>query len=786
MRKKLYILALFAIAWSLPSCQYSKHLANGEVLLWKDKVYVNGKSGAPSEAKSILKQRPNSKLLGAEPSVEIYNWGNPENEKSFWRRVGKEPVVLDSAKILRGAEQLRNYYFNQGYFEAETGHQIEYKVGPRNWVSRFFLETLLGKEREVRARVTYYVITGPQYKINKFEQDIETPKLFGLSQFFKKDRLIQEGDYYNASILDQERDRLTLIYRNNGYYTFLKNYIRFEADTAIEGNLVNIKMIIDQKINQIGDSVYYTDHEAYRISDVYIRPDNDYLKSLPPRDTLDFLNYKITSDSLIYEPRYLTDAIHFNSGDQYNYRRERETYSHILGYQAFQSTEIDFKEAGRDSIGPLLKAEINLSPLKKRTFTIEPEVTTTSGNFGINGSIGWTNRNFLGSGEALEVRLNSGLEYQPSATSRVPVQTFEIGGEVSLSFPRFLLPFNTVGLLPKRMQPNSKVSASISRLTRSEFDRETFNITLTYNWQENSRKTHSISLLDVSYSRLFSVDSAGFLNQLDTIQRLAFTSELIYATNYTYQYNQQVDRRYPNPIFFRGSFEVAGNSLATLNEGNETPDRTVQEQIWDVNYFQYFKVELDFRHYWNFNKKNAWVNRVYASTIRPYGNSIISTDSGDVRLPPFSKFLSLGGSNDLRAWPIYRVGAGTSPNTDYDNNRDTTFATGTVKFLFNSEYRFPIYGSLRGAVFIDAGNIWLNGGLEDNQTEFQFDNFLSQLAIGTGVGFRLDLSYFIIRFDIGMKLRDPGLIGTGNEWVAFSQPNFIKNWTYNVALGYPF
>lgn len=771
MLKKLHIAALGAILLTAQGCYYTRHVPDGSKLLWKNEIEVNGKSGVPGSVSNIIKQQPNARFWMFSIGMGLYGYGDG-TDSSFFGRIGDAPVVLDTMKTRTGAAQLQNYYFNKGYFNARSDYEI-----------------LDHRRNQKKAIVKYEIETGDRYFIKDFSMDIGTPEVRELAQYFSDRSLIKVNDPYDAAVLDNERKRLTDILLDHGYYNFPKNYITFEADTFLRGDSVNIQMIIAQKPMQSGDSLYYGNHEKYTLNEVYIRPDNDYLSVDQPDDTTRFLNYNVVYDSLLYKPRYLTDAIHFKKGDLYRSDDIKDTYTHLIGYKAFQLTEIDFFESGRDSNGLLLNAYVKLKPLQKSTFTVEPEATTTNGNFGINGSIGWINRNFLKAGEAFEIRLNSGLEYQANPNSDVPSETFEVGGEISLSFPRFVLPFNTVGLLPKRMRPESQISLSINRLSRFEFDRETFRAKLSYTWKESSKKTHQLSLTDISYSRLFDIDEFFFLS-LSPIQQNAFRSELISATRYSYTYNQQVDPTKVNHNFLQVTGELAGNVLSLLDEGagvgEEDPDFGTRN-ILNVWYSQYFRVEGDYRFYWNFSPGNSWINRVYVGAIFPYGNSVIDTDSGSVRLPPFSKFFFMGGSTDLRAWPAYRLGAGSQANTNYLTGDDTTFATGTIKLLINSEYRFPIYSSLKGAAFIDIGNIWLRGSAESDDPDARFDlsRLLDQLAIGTGVGVRLDLSFLVVRFDIGMKVRDPYLTRTNEEWVIFTQP-FAKNWTYNIALGYPF
>ncbi|MEQ9262606.1 MAG: BamA/TamA family outer membrane protein [Owenweeksia sp.] len=770
----------------LGSCNYTKHVPEGSYILWDNTIYENNNGKAPSEAATILKQRPTGHLLGINMDLAIYNWGNG-TDSSFWSRVGEAPVIFDSSKARASARQLQAYYFNKGYFNATSEFKIDTNDHGRRW-----------------AYVDYFVYTGQQFYVNKLITQFPNDEMKELAEFFKKDTYLTEGMPYDDDLLNKERERLAQIFRNHGYYKFSRNFISFTADTFQAGDSVKVNLLVSKRPVEQGDSIVYEDYEKYHIKDIFIRPDYSYTKKTKPSDTVEFRTYDITYDTLRYKPRYLTDAVHFKKGRLYEQYKVKESYSHFVSYQGFEVTEINFEEAGRDTSGPVLNAEVNLAPKEKRTFTLETEGTTTSGNLGANVALGWVDRNFFKAGEELQIRINTGIDYQASLNSSGRSRTFEIGGEIGVKFPRFVLPFNTVGLLPKRMRPTSRMSLYANRVRRIEFDRETFGFKLNYNWKETELKTHQVDLLDLSYSQI-SI-SSDFQSRLNEIQQIAFNSALISATRYTFTYNQQLDPDKVNYSFFRTSIENSGFTLSALErnlpfgESGEYGVRT----IGGVPYYQYVRLDADYRFFWNFKPKYTLANRVYAATIRAYANSIENRPNGsEVRNPPFSRYLYIGGSNDLRAWPAYRLGAGTQPNTvylpvirnangditepvDYDSDavHDTSFALGTIKFLFSSEFRFPMFSFVKGAVFVDAGNIWLNGGLEDEETDFKFEDFLNQMAIGAGFGLRLDFNFFLLRFDVASKVRDPGLIGRGSPWVIDDQP--LLNLTYNIALGYPF
>ena len=769
---------MLLLAISLASCKYNRHLSEEEYLLWDNEIKLSTGKKPAGEAYSILKQQPNSHFFIFAPNLWIYNLGNGR-DSSFTTRIGQKPVILDEEKAARGARQLQNYYFNQGYFRAAASY-----------------ETKVLRNSQ-KSKVIYHIEPGPRYFVDSISTDIQTPQIQNLYKYSSDQTLLKTGVAFNADKLDAERRRIVEILKNHGFYTFQKNYIHYEIDTVTpdKPHLLNLKLVIDQQQQKVGDSTVFKNHEQYRISEVRIRPDYDF--SNPPKgmDTSVFRNYTFIYDSLQFRERYITDALHFKVGDMYQKSKTEETYSHLANYQAFNITEITYQTAGRDSSGPLLIADVKLVPVKKRTLSLETEATTTSGNYGINGFVGITNRNLFKAGEALKFEVNSGLEFQPTFTGNDNVsRTFELGTELSLEVPRFMLPINTVGLFPKRILPKTNISLRLSNIRRVEFERFTVTGAMNYQWKQGRNKTHQLNLANLTYSNLTVDRNSSFFDALDPVQQLAFQSEFISSTGYVFTFNNQYLKKNDHSYFFQFKGETAGNLLNFLQSNTglgdirEIPASGQTEPInvnslFGVQYYQYGRFEIDFRHYWRFRGNDQWINRMYTGYIFPYGNSRVADGEEAIRIPPFSRFFFLGGTNDLRAWQAYRAGGGTTQITDYATG-ENQFSIGTYKFLYSSEYRFPLISSLKGALFVDAGNIWLTGGLEDEQNGFEPDQLLNDLYVGSGFGLRFDLDYFVIRLDLGIKVRDPGLLPDRDPWVI--DRIGPRNFTYNFALGYPF
>lgn len=766
MAKRLFLFLL--LVYGLGACKYSRYVPDGEYLLWENKLDLVDGGRASAVAEGVIRQKPNDNLIfkGLRPGLAVHSWGNGD-EENFWSRLGTKPIIFDINSQKNSRVNLKSFYFNRGYFQADVISRVEYN------------------EKRKRATVHYEVKRGPRYRVSKISYEINDGlKGFDISN--PKNSLLRTGQYYDLNRLDAERQRLRDIFRNNGFYDFSESYISFEADTNNQSqeHLVAIKLLIKGVPKRAGDSITYEDPKQYRLRDIYIIPDYDFQFGSQAKDTLSHRGYFIAYNELAYKPRYLTDAIHLYKDGLYRQRLVDESYQHIAGYNAFNVNEITFRPVTESSEN-LLDAEVRLVPRDKRTYLTELEVTNTSGNYGIRGSIGITNRNLFGGGEALSFNITSGLEYQPTVANNENLsRTFELGTELRVDIPRFLLPFNTEGLLPKRMLPRSSFSLYANRIARIEFDRETFGGRLSYQWNESTNKNHKVDLLSISFSNLFAIDT-NFINQIDPIQSLAFNSEFISSTSYSFTYSGQESVSQRNYHFFNTNIEIGGTLQSLLTQSFGDVNENEVSRLFGVPVYQFGRLEMDYRYYIHPSPEQLYIFRFSGGMIAPYGLSTISVNDQPFRLPPFSRFFFLGGTNDLRAWPAYRAGGGIERVSSYSGANNSNFTIGTLKLLSNFEYRFPIYSSLKGALFLDAGNIWLTGGLEDDETQFRFENLGRDLYLGSGFGLRLDLDFFVIRLDTGLRLRDPGYLSSGDEWVILTKPVF-PNLTYNVALGYPF
>ncbi len=753
------------------SCKPTRWVQDGDYLLMGNEIYINNKRVKKEELQNILKQEPNRHITKIfRPYLSLYNMGNPNKEKGIahWlTKIGEAPVIADSSSTLTSSRQLGLYAFSLGFFNNLTAVSSRIDTAKKKIWMR------------------YDIYTGDPYYFGQIEYLIASENIDSMVVKNRTGSLVKAGESYDASILEKERIRLVNIFRNNGYFGFPKELIRFEADTTVGNHNVDLKMYISDQPEYFKDSTKYKKHEPDTIRHIYIDPSYSYVGEQIKKDTVFIDNYAIlTSPDDRFNPQLIIDAVHFEPGNQYNEEVIKESYEHLTSLRVFRSSEILFQKDPEDLNN--LNAVIRLKPFPKRSITLDLEGTTTAGNYGILGSVSILNRNLFKNGEIFDITFRGGLEAQANQATQEQndiFNTYEYGVELGVNFPRFVIPLKWQDKFQKKIIPKTRVSTSIGRQFRQEFDRLFFNVGLGYFWKKSETISMGLQLLDFNYLNLLKIDPA-YLATLEFTQ--GYQSVLISATRYSFTFNNQKVSKDKNSSFFMGSIEVSGNALNLVD--NIRGDTAVAGKFFGVEYAQYFKIDLDYRNYTRINSDNHIVWRLYAGYTHTYGNT--------KGLPPFEKSFFAGGSNDVRGWIAYKLGPGnySKDNYKYDDG-DSTFsysATGPIKLMFNIEYRFTIIGNFKGAAFMDFGNIWIyNRNYEVSEIPisnlddlvFNFKNIGKQIAMSPGLGIRYDFGFFVFRLDAAYKLFDPGS-PQNSRFTPY--PLRFNTLTYNLAIGYPF
>ena len=775
---------LFAALVALTACNSSNKVARrGGYMLNKISIKSDSRDLTPEELSGFLLQKPSPAFLGVfHISTSIYEMASKGKQTGFKRWIiksfGNKPVLFDSVLIKASRAPMMIYMSNKGYFEPVIS------------------DTVL--RRGSKVNVIFKVKAGLPYSIRNISYDIRDSLLGSFFLEKKEASLVKPGMRYDSYRLDQERDRITLDLKNNGYYSFSKDYIRFKADSALNNHQMDLKMVINNvRLNAAGskDSVTQTNHPRYSIKNIFIHPDVVLTsKDTTLQDTLEIkyrfdagdttLNryYLVYHNKLRIKPSALTHALFLRNGQIYRQRDHELTYKRMtnLPINRFVSINYELPDTGQMRQGgkALLNSTIRITRAPVNVFSIDAEGTISSGYLGLGSSVTYNNRNFFRGGETFSIKVKGLMQNQPSlANSEVKkflfFNTYETGAEVGLDFPRLLVPFRMkrVDLFTR---PKTSVNVGANFQQEPSYKRYIFNTAFGYEWNKNEQSRFLFSPIVINSVSIYK--DSTFTAYLDSINdsRLSsqYTDHFIAAMKFSYIFNNQKLALNKNFFFIRLNLEPAGNLMNLFYKAyGGTLNSEGQHLFLGIPFAQYVRTDIDFRKYFALTGTKTLVFRTLLGIGIPYGNSSAL---------PFEKGFYAGGSNDMRGWPIRSLGPGTFKSTTSNYNN-----VGDLIIEGNLEYRYTIYRSLLGALFLDAGNVWL---LHENAVfpggEFKSSQFLKQMAIDAGLGFRYDFSFFIFRIDGAVKVKNPANPNNQN-WTDFSKMH-LADVIWNFGIGYPF
>jgi outer membrane protein assembly factor BamA len=773
----------------MAACHPARKLPQGQYMLVKNKITIEHKTVDKDELKSYLRQKPNSKQLGTWIKVRIYNAASKGKEtkvkKWFKNTLGSEPVVLDTNLTYSSTDQLRMYLNNKGFFNSEVSSKTIYLPRHRK-----------NKAKQKRARVEYYIKTTTPFTLRNINYSIADA---GLKAFVYSDRgqtLLRSGDQYDVDKLAAERDRIASNLSNYGYYRFSVAYIKFRIDSALNNHQLDLTVDITKPalpMENDPDSLVYTNHKRYHISNIYINTDydprgGDTVKydtlrvQVPARRRKDPPKsyFFIYHDKLKIKPKTLTQQIFIDSGDYYCNKDVENTRKQLYELRVFRFVNIIFNDhTDLSDSSYQLDCQISLARRPVQAFALEGQITNSGGNLGVGGSLVYENLNLLHAAEIFNVKFNGAVEIgklsfntskEDRALENIPLfNTIEAGINTSIKIPRFLLPIRQERF-SKYFRPKTVIGAGFNFEQRPDYARYVTHISYGYEWKESLFKTHILTPWELDFVDM-KPDStfAAYIETLSNkITQNAYKSHINSAIKYSFILNTQELGKKENSMYFRGNFEAAGLLLWLYKSIEKDPGSYT---LFDIPVSQYVRIDLDYRYFAFINEKNCIATRA------SFG---IGTPLNKFNSLPFEKSFFLGGTNSMRGWRFKTLGPGSYDEPDsahFDNTAD-------MGIEMNIEYRFPIFKILTGGAFIDAGNIWL---LKKNDVfsggEFRFNRFYSEIAFDAGLGLRLDFTFLLFRLDWAVPLKDPRL-PAGDRWV-FQNHDKLKV-LGNFGIGYPF
>jgi len=700
----------------------------------------------------VITPQPNGKFLWMRPRLSIYNFiGNLKREKGIrsWikRKIGKPPVRLSDATPENVTLVIENRLFNFGYFNANATYEI--------------------KKNKKLAEIKYFIMPRVDYVIDSIAFPEKSDPINALIAGTREGTLIQQGESYELGILESELQRIEDVLKDSGYYYFDNNYLKFAADSASGDHQVNLRLFLkpDRPLNatrqmNIGNIIV---HDEYTLEDYH-------------PDTLHFDGITYLSSSYRTRPQIIIDQIFMRPGDRYSRSMHFRTLNHLTSLGIYKLVNANFIA---DSSESKLQPNLFLTLQQKNSLSAELNAVVRTTNYtgpGIN--LNWKNRNLFRGAEIFSMNFNGSFEFQIGADS---INTsFELGLDAGLELPR-VVPFKLKKLSPEFV-PVTNIRIGTKMFRRVElYTLISSYAQFGYKWRQSTYINHDLNLIDVSFTRVGN-ETQAFRDYLEAnpIVKRSFEEQFIVGIGYSFTYDNRLKNKI-NSIYLNPSVESAGSIVSlfykTIKGKLEEPGD--QYKLFGVPYSQFIKIRNEIRDYYKIGRNSLLVTRGIIGVGIPYGNSEV--------IPYIRQFFA-GGTNDLRAFVSRTVGPG-SYNPPVSNLG--VDQTGDIKLAANVEYRFSFTRLLKGAFFLDAGNVWLkNDDPERPGGSFDWNRFYKEIAVGTGVGLRFDADFVVVRFDFAWPVFRPNLL-PGERWVIKDFNPLSSNWRkenllLNFAIGYPF
>ncbi|MBC7643069.1 MAG: BamA/TamA family outer membrane protein [Flavobacterium sp.] len=757
MKNTIYILLFIFLA---TSCSNTKYLAEGELLYVGGKVKVEKDSISRKERKNLenelnklIRPIPNKKILGLRPKLTIYNWaGTVTKEKGFWHwlkfKVGEPPVLFSKVDLEYNKSVLQNYVENNGYFNASSKSD----------------STRTGK----KVTAEYIVNPKKQYKIKSVTFPNDSSDIAIAVAKTQRRSLLKIGEAYSLDNIKTERNRIDTRLKEKGFFYFNADYLKIQVDSTVGTKQVDLIVKIKQETPEKSKT-------AFKINKIFIYPNYTLGQDSITKVGKKHQDFEIFDDENTFNPRIFDRALYFKNGDLYNRTNHNLSLNRLVNLGTFKFVKNQFKVS--DSLKNNLDAYYYLTPFPRKSFRIELLGKTNSANYtGTELNINWSNRNTFRGAELLTITAFGGFEVQISGENN-GFNVYRFGSEANLFWPRIIAPFkftSSSGYVPK-----TKATLGYEFQNRTQlYSLQTFKASFGYLWKENERKEHEINVTEITFA------SPQNVSDLYQSQILANPSlekviekQLIFGPTYSFTYSNLMQKGKKHTFYNKLSADFSANITGLIAGSDIKKDKITK--IFDVPFSQFIKIENEFKHYLKLNEKSQIASRLIAGVGFAYGNSAEM---------PFIKQFFNGGTNSLRAFRARSIGPGS-----FKENATNIFLadqSGDVKLEFSTEYRANIYKFINGAIFVDAGNIWLlNDNVDKPNSKFTKD-FINEIAVGTGVGLRFDFSFLVLRTDFAFPLRKPYL-PDGNRWVvdkiAFGNGSWrSENLVFNLAIGYPF
>lgn len=769
-----YQIIMFGCAVCMCACSTTKHVPEGKYLLDKvsiqlqpDSISGHSSDVSSTELYNYLRQIPNHKVLGfLKLQLATYNISGHDSTKranQFFRKLGKAPVIFDSALTESSANQLKLAMINRGYMD-----------------TRVDVRTKLNDKKR-KADVQYIIRPGTPHFISSVDFSIPDSAIAGIVTENRKKLPIKPGELLDRNMLEKERTQLTTILRNNGYYAFTKENITFLADTALGAKDVNLTLTINPHPLREADSLRF---EKFSIRNIVFitdyNPGKDFgTQQFQANDTVHYKGIRILYGKDHYlRPSVLYDACYIRPGQLYNQRSIDQTYESLGRLPILRFVNIEMRSVA--NMTGMLDAYIMLTRGKKQVISAEIEGTNSEGDLGFGASLTYQHKNLSHRSETLNAKFSASYEsLSGNFNGLINNHYVEYGTEVGITFPNFKAPFLSSSF-KKKVKANTEFSMSFNYQERPEYTRIIAGGAWRYRWNNpGNTLRHRFDLIDINYVKL-PKSTLNFIDEISNpLLRYSYEDHFIMLIGYNYyrtnkRINDPKSKWFQRNVFtIRASFETSGNLLHAISSISRAKRHEDAYKVFGIQYAQYAKADADYTFTHNFTPRTSVAAHAGFGIGVPYGNS---------SMIPFEKRFYAGGANGVRGWGVRTLGPGR-----YDSrNSVTDFINqcGDIRLFLSVEFRQKLFWLLEGAFFIDGGNIWT---IRDYETQpggvFKFNSFYKEIAAAYGIGIRADFTYFLLRLDMGVKAYNPA--ANQKRWPLL-HPSWKRDTTFHFSIGYPF
>ena len=767
------------------SCSVTKHLQPNQFLLKQNEIDI--KSPLKLTTKNISKKElldlakpaenklflPFLKPIGIRFKFKMLLFNAFANGKQTgfknWvqMNMGEPYSIYDSLAAIRSKNEMKSYLINKGYYDASVDLEI--------------------KKKNKKASVKYIIRPRTLYYINDIFQIAENTDILTLLKENEKASFVKKTEPYSSLNFKNERERIEILMRNNGYFEFSQQYVLCKLDSSVGkqkknflNNLfsenkrpVNVKVIVKNPENE--------QHKKFMVNNVYVFPDfnnNDTSKNKISADTTIFNQFKFVGRKFRIKFSALVDNIYIEPHQTFSLLNQQQTNARLTALGMFKSVSIQYVQTGANQID----CYIFLTPAKKIEFGSELSVSTITEFFGFGLNLSGRTKNLFRNADLFTINLKSSLESPYENVDR-KFRTLDLGAQTIFQFPKFIVPFKTHKISVNE-NPKTNISSSYNYLERQDFYKQNqTSFSFGYDWNETKKKHHYFNPLVLSFINYNQItDSFQHFISRNPLLQGSFKARLIPGMNYSYTYstfNPSVVQ--PFTYFFKAIVDVAGN-LAMFVEKNIFNNRESTVKLFGNEISQFAKFDFENRFHIDLQRNKSLVIRLLSGVGVAYGNSTVL---------PYIKQFYMGGPNDMRGWRARTLGPGTYQDPNLINNQLYVNESGDLRLEANVEYRFNLWWYFKGAFFSDMGNVWLLRKDESRpNAEFQFNSFYKQFAVDAGAGLRFDYNYFLLRLDVGFPLVNPAF-ASDQQWLGnkIDLPSSTwrkNNLKYNLAIGYPF